>query len=249
VEDTTGRIPPEAIQKLRESNRLVVMTGAGVSAESGVPTFRGKDGLWKNHRPQQLATPQAFEKDPELVWEWYHWRRKVVREVLPNPAHHAIVELEKRVPGFTLITQNVDRLHLRAGSEKVLELHGDLHHARCSECAAIVGLDVQEGLITCGLCGGRMRPNVVWFGENLDVGLLEEAYIASGRSDFLVVAGTSNIVQPAASLAYAALGNDGYVLEVNLDPTPLTGSASATVLGKAGEVLKELVRLAWPEEQ
>jgi NAD-dependent deacetylase len=249
VEDTTGRIPPEAIQKLRESNRLVVMTGAGVSAESGVPTFRGKDGLWKNHRPQQLATPQAFEKDPELVWEWYHWRRKVVREVLPNPAHHAIVELEKRVPGFTLITQNVDRLHLRAGSEKVLELHGDLHHARCSECAAIVGLDVQEGLVTCGLCGGRMRPNVVWFGENLDVGLLEEAYIASGRSDFLVVAGTSNIVQPAASLAYAALGNDGYVLEVNLDPTPLTGSASATVLGKAGEVLKELVRLAWPEEQ
>jgi NAD-dependent deacetylase len=249
VEDTTGRIPPEAIQKLRESNRLVVMTGAGVSAESGVPTFRGKDGLWKNHSPQQLATPQAFEKDPELVWEWYHWRRKVVREVLPNPAHHAIVELEKRVPGFTLITQNVDRLHLRAGSEKVLELHGDLHHARCSECAAIVGLDVQEGLVTCGLCGGRMRPNVVWFGENLDVGLLEEAYIASGRSDFLVVAGTSNIVQPAASLAYAALGNDGYVLEVNLDPTPLTGSASATVLGKAGEVLKELVRLAWPEEQ
>jgi NAD-dependent deacetylase len=245
VEDITGRIPPEAIQRVRESNRLVVLTGAGVSAESGVPTFRGKDGLWKNHSPQQLATPQAFEKDPELVWEWYHWRRKVVREVLPNPAHHAIVELEKRVPGFTLITQNVDRLHMRAGSENVLELHGDLLHARCSECAAIVGLDVQEGLVTCRLCGGQMRPNVVWFGENLDAGLLEEAYIASGRSDFLIVAGTSNVVQPAASLAYTALGNDGYVLEVNLDPTPLTGSASATVLGKAGEVLTELVELAF----
>jgi NAD-dependent deacetylase len=164
---------------------------------------------------------------------------------LPNPAHYAIAELERRVPDFTLITQNVDRLHLRAGSEKILEIHGDLHHARCRECSAIIALEGHEGLVTCGLCGGHMRPNVVWFGENLDIKLLEEAYLASGMSDFLIVAGTSNIVQPAASLAYAAIGNNGYVLEVNLDPTPLTGSASATVLGKAGEVLEELVRLAF----
>ena len=240
-----GGIPDEAVQRLSGTKRLAVLTGAGVSAESGVPTFRGKEGLWKNHQPQQLATPQAFEKDPELVWGWYHWRRKTVLEVSPNPAHYAIAELERRVPDFTLITQNVDRLHVRAGSEKILEIHGDLHHARCGECSAIIALEEQQGLVTCDLCGGLMRPNVVWFGENLDSRLLEEAYIASGASDFLIVAGTSNVVQPAASLAYAALGNSGYVLEVNLDPTPLTGSASATVLGTAGEVLEELVRLAF----
>jgi NAD-dependent deacetylase len=245
VSGIAGNIPDEAIQKLRGAKRLAILTGAGVSAESGVPTFRGKDGLWKNHQPQQLATPQAFEKDPELVWDWYHWRRKTVLEVSPNPAHYAIAELEKRVPEFALITQNVDRLHMRAGSERILEIHGDLHNARCRECSAIVALEEQQGLVNCDLCGGLMRPNVVWFGENLDVRLLEKAYTASGSSDFLIVAGTSNVVQPAASLAYAALGKGGYVLEVNLDPTPLTGSASATVLGKAGEVLEELVRLAF----
>ena len=242
-------IPQEAVQRLRESNCLVVLTGAGVSAESGVPTFRGKDGLWKNHRPEQLATPQAFEKDPELVWDWYHWRRKTVQEVSPNPAHYAIAELERMVPDFTLITQNVDGLHLRAGSEKILEIHGDLHHARCSKCSAVISLQEQEGVVICDLCGGYMRPNVIWFGENLDGRLLEEAFVSSGKSDFLIVAGTSNMVQPAASLAYQALGNDGYVLEVNFDPTPLTGSASATVLGKAGEILQELVSLAWPEKR
>jgi NAD-dependent deacetylase len=247
VEDTAGRLPDEAVEKLRGSECLVVLTGAGVSAESGVPTFRGKGGLWKDHRPEQLATPQAFEKDPELVWDWYHWRRSLVREVSPNPAHYAIAELERQVPDFTLITQNVDGLHLRAGSENVFQIHGDLHHARCSECAAIIALHGQKGLVTCDLCQGRMRPNVVWFGESLNVRRLEQAFSASGKSDFLIVAGTSNVVQPAASLAYAALGNGGYVLEVNLDPTPLTGSASATVLGKAGEVLEELVRLAFGE--
>jgi len=248
VEGLADRIPPEAVQRLCESKRLVVLTGAGVSAESGVPTFRGKEGLWKNHRPEQLATPQAFEKDPELVWDWYHWRRNTVREASPNPAHYAIAELERKIPAFALVTQNVDGLHLRAGSEKVLEIHGDLHHARCSKCSDVVALEEQAGLVICELCGGHMRPNVVWFGENLDVRLLEEAFVASRASDFLIVAGTSNIVQPAASLAYEALGNNGYVLEINLDPTPLTGSASATVLGKAGEILGELVKMAWPEE-
>jgi len=242
-----GKIPHETVQRLRECQRLAVLTGAGVSAESGVPTFRGKNGLWRNHRPERLATPGAFERDPVLVWDWYHWRRNKVRAASPNAAHYAIAELERHIPDFTLITQNVDGLHLRAGSEKILAIHGDLHHARCSDCAAVVLLEEQEGLVTCDLCGGNMRPNVVWFGECLDSALLEEAYKAAGRSDLLIVAGTSNVVQPAASLAYAAMVNDGYVLEVNLDPTPLTGSASATVLGKAGEVLEELVRLAFGE--
>lgn len=240
-------IPEEAVQRLRASKRVTVLTGAGISAESGVPTFRGKDGLWRKHLPQQLATPQAFERDPELVWDWYHWRRNAVLDVSPNQAHFAIAELERRVPDFTLITQNVDRLHMRAGNIRILEIHGDLHHARCSHCSATVALEKQQGVVICHLCGGLMRPNVVWFGENLDMNLLEEAYIASGRADFLMVAGTSNVVQPAASLAYAALGNGGYVLEINLDPTPLTGSASATVLGKAGDSIPELVRLAFNE--
>jgi len=244
----TDGIPDEAVQKLCGSKRLVVLTGAGVSAESGVPTFRGKDGLWRNHSPEQLATPQAFEKDPRLVWDWYHWRRNVVREVSPNPAHYAIAEMERRIPDFTLITQNVDGLHLRAGSEKVLQIHGDLHHARCTKCAAVIALHEQEGFVTCELCQGKMRPNVVWFGENLNIGLFEQACISSGSADFLIVAGTSNMVQPAASLAHGALENGGYVLEVNLDPTPLTGLASATVLGKAGEILSELVRLAFGEQ-
>lgn len=247
MKDPLNHIPPEAVQKLALSRRLAVITGAGVSAESGVPTFRGKDGLWKNHHPQQLATPQAFQKDPELVWDWYHWRRQTVLECSPNPAHYAIAEMESRVEDFTLITQNVDRLHARAGSEKILELHGDLHHARCSQCTATTPLEGLQGVVMCEACGGFMRPNVIWFGESLDIRLLEEAYMACGRSDCLIVAGTSNVVQPAASLAYAALGNNGYVLEVNLDSTPLTGSATDTVLGKAGEVLQELVRLAWPE--
>lgn len=247
MQGKVSSIPEEAVGRLQVSKHLVVLTGAGVSAESGVPTFRGKDGLWKNYQPQQLATPEAFKRDPALVWDWYHWRRKKALDVSPNPAHYAIVELEKRIDDFTLVTQNVDRLHMRAGSVKVIELHGDLHNARCSDCSDVIPLEKQDGVVMCGLCGGAMRPNVVWFGESLDIRHLEAAYNVSGASDFLIVAGTSNVVQPAASLAYAALEKEGYVLEVNLDPTPLTGSASATVLGKAGEVLQELVSLAFGE--
>jgi NAD-dependent deacetylase len=224
---------------------MVVLTGAGVSAESGIPTFRGKDGLWNNYQPQQLATLDAFKLDPGLVWDWYHWRRRKTLEVSPNPAHYAIVEMERQIHDFTLVTQNVDRLHMRAGSEKVVELHGDLHHARCSGCSEVIPLEKQEGVVMCDLCGEAMRPNVVWFGESLDTRRLETAFNVSAASDFLIVAGTSNVVQPASSLAYAALEREGYVLEVNLDPTPLTGSASATLLGKAGDVLPELVRLAF----
>jgi NAD-dependent deacetylase len=245
VSGAVKNIPEEPVQRLSMAASLVVLTGAGVSAESGIVTFRGEDGLWKKHRPEQLATPEAFRKDPELVWEWYHWRRRMVLRAKPNPAHHAIAGMEERIPGFTLATQNVDRLHMRAGSRKVLELHGDLHHARCSDCTHLIPLHEQEGTVMCSLCGGYMRPNVVWFGESLDIHLLEEAFATSARSDCLIVAGTSNVVQPAASLAYKALENGGYVLEVNLEPTPLTGSASATLLGKAGEILPELMRRAF----
>ena len=238
-------IPVEAVQRLRDADTVTVLTGAGVSAESGIPTFRGPDGLWKNHRPEELATPQAFARDPELVWEWYHWRRGLVRSVGPNPGHDAIARLEEQVGDFTLATQNVDGLHKVAGSRNLLELHGTIHQAKCQDCPAVIDLADDAGVITCQSCTGLMRPAVIWFGESLDMATLETAYIASAKADFLIVAGTSNVVQPAASLAYASIERGGYVLEVNLDPTPLTGTASSTILGKGGEVLPELVRIAF----
>jgi NAD-dependent deacetylase len=238
-------ISPETIERLRGARCVTVLTGAGVSAESGIPTFRGPDGLWKNHRPEQLATPEAFGRDPELVWEWYHWRRGLVKSVLPNPGHDAIARLESEVEEFTLVTQNVDGLHKVAGSENLLELHGTIHKAKCQGCPAVIDLADDEGVITCQSCGDLMRPAVIWFGESLDMDTLESAYVASASADFLLVAGTSNVVQPAASLAYAAIGRGGYVLEVNLDPTPLTGTATSTILGKGGEILPELVRIAF----
>ncbi|UCG38167.1 MAG: NAD-dependent deacylase [bacterium] len=243
--ETRIEIPAEALERLKTAGSLAVLTGAGVSAESGLPTFRGKDGLWKNHRPEQLATPQAFSADPKLVWDWYHWRRGIVRNASPNPAHLALVEMEKRIENFTLITQNVDGLHRRAGSREVLEIHGNLCEARCSVCPASAPLEEEEGIVTCEACGAFMRPAVVWFGESLDTALLEKAYVRAGGSDMFIVAGTSGMVQPAASLSYAALRGGGYVLEVNLDPTPLTGEANATILGKAGDILPELVRRVW----
>jgi NAD-dependent deacetylase len=238
-------ISTETIERLRGARSVTVLTGAGVSAESGIPTFRGPDGLWKNHRPEQLATPQAFGRDPELVWEWYHWRRGLVQSVQPNPGHDAIARLESEVEEFTLVTQNVDGLHKVAGSENLLELHGTIHRAKCRGCPAVIDLTDDEGVITCQSCGDLMRPAVIWFGESLDMATLESAYIASASADFLLVAGTSNVVQPAASLAYASIERGGYVLEVNLDPTPLTGTATSTILGKGGEVLPELIRLAF----
>jgi NAD-dependent deacetylase len=241
-------IPVSASERIREAGSLVVLTGAGISAESGVPTFRGNHGLWKERRSVELATPQAFERDPDLVWEWYHWRRKVVQGAFPNPAHNALVELENRIRDFTLITQNVDGMHHRAGSRNVLEIHGNIHRARCTACPWVKTLGDENGIIRCRNCGERMRPDVVWFGENLDPLLLEKAFSASGRSDFTLVAGTSGVVQPAASLAYRALSGGSYVLEVNLEATPLTGTATATVLGKAGDILPELIRLAYGQE-
>jgi NAD-dependent deacetylase len=238
-------IPAEAVQRLREAGSLAVLTGAGVSAESGVPTFRGKEGLWKEYKGTELATPQAFSRDPELVWEWYHWRRGLVQQATPNPAHEAIAKLEEKLDDFTLITQNVDGLHLEAGSKNVYEIHGNLNRARCSTCGHTSYPDGQEGIPVCELCSAGMRPDVVWFGESLDVELLEGSFVASARADMLIVAGTSSVVQPAASLAFAAADRGGYVLEVNLDPTPLTGTANDTVLGKAGEVLPQLLEMAW----
>jgi NAD-dependent deacetylase len=210
-----------------------------------VPVFRGEGGLWRNYRAEYLATPEAFVDNPELVWEWYHWRRKTVRKVSPNAAHRTLAELESRPDEFTLITQNVDGLHFAAGSKKVLEIHGNIHTARCSRCPTHVRLEDEEGPVICPDCGSLMRPDVVWFGESLDTLILKSAWVASEKADLFIAAGTSGVVQPAASLAHGALKRGAYVLEVNYEATPLTGTASATVLGKAGEILSELARLAF----
>ncbi|MFQ5663867.1 MAG: NAD-dependent deacetylase [Terriglobia bacterium] len=233
---------------LVEAERIAVLTGAGISYESGVPVFRGRHGLWRQYRPEQLATPAAFARNPRLVWEWYDWRRSLVARAQPNPGHYALVELERsRSAGeFTLITQNVDGLHDRAGSRNLLKLHGDLWTLRCLGCGReSVSHDVplQELPPRCS-CGGLLRPGVVWFGEALPEGVLREALGAAQRAQVLLVVGTSALVQPAASLPLVAQQAGARVVEVNPEETPLSAAADASFRGPAGEIVPRLVEVA-----
>ena len=228
---------------LAEAGRLCVLTGAGISAESGVPVFRGPGGLWRQYRAEELATPEAFASDPRLVWEWYDWRRSVVARAEPNAGHLALVELERRAADFTLITQNVDGLHERAGSRRVLKLHGDLWTLRCTGCGAESenrAVPLPEIPPRCE-CGALLRPGVVWFGEALPADVLEAAFSAAGRAEVFLVVGTSAVVQPAASLPLTAKQAGARLIEVNLEPTPLSALAEASFHGPAGELLPQLV--------
>jgi len=233
----------EARRAIGGAESLTVLTGAGVSAESGVPTFRGPGGLWENHRPEELATPQAFQRDPVLVWRWYNWRRELISACRPNPAHQALVRLEERVPRFTLITQNVDGLHGLAGSRRLLEIHGSIWVLRCVSC----GLEAEDHSLNlptppqCPDCGGILRPGVVWFGEPLDPDLLERSLAAARSCQVMLVVGTSAVVQPAAGLAGEARRAGALVVEVNLEPTPNTEWVDISLLGRAGEILPRLV--------
>ena len=233
----------QASGRLGRAKRIAVLTGAGISAESGVPTFRGEGGLWESHRPEELATPQAFERDPGLVWRWYHWRRGLIADCPPNPAHKALLELEQRGGNFTLITQNVDGLHRLAGSRRILELHGNLWWVRCTECGALYEERNLE-LATppqCRECGGLLRPHVVWFGESLDPDILEAAWTAAAKCQVMLVVGTSAVVQPAAGLASVAKQAGAFVIEVNLARTPNSAEVDVSLRGKAGEILPELL--------
>ena len=230
-----------------KAQRVTVLTGAGISSESGVPTFRGADGLWRNYDVMQLATPEAFAKDPELVWEFYNWRRGLISTLTFNPAHAALVDLEAKVPQFTLITQNVDGFHLKAGSRNLLEIHGNLWKVRCTECHKIL-LDESPDmgpLPECGDCGGLLRPHVVWFGEPLDDSLLQRAIEASRNCQVMLVIGTSALVQPAASLAVEAKRGGAVVAEINIEQTPHSGFMDLVLLGKAGDIVPKLVE-NWP---
>ena len=233
----------EIRSKLQAAQSIAVLTGAGISAESGVPTFRGPDGLWHNFRPEQLARPEAFESDSRLVWEWYNWRRELIEPIEPNPAHYALVEIERQSPQFTLITQNVDGLHSKAGSQNVLEIHGNIWKVRCTCCGAVTdNYDVPiEIPPTCHQCSGLLRPHVVWFGEMLPQTELSAAQIAATQCDFMLVIGTSAVVQPAASFAVIAKRAGAYVVEVNIERTPLSDIVDRTCIGKAAETLPKLI--------
>jgi NAD-dependent deacetylase len=232
----------EARARLLSARRVVALTGAGISAESGVPTFRGAQGLWREFRPEDLATPEAFARDPRLVWEWYAWRRDRIAAVRPNAGHHALARLEQRVPEFLLATQNVDGLHALAGSRKLVELHGSIWRLRCIGCgqeredrAAVTELPPR-----CG-CGALLRPGVVWFGEALPIDALDVAFSAAREADVVRVVGTSSLVYPAAAVPQAAVSAGAFVVEVNPERTPLSEAAAVSLRGRAADLLPRLV--------
>ncbi|MGI9048138.1 MAG: SIR2 family NAD-dependent protein deacylase [Rubrobacteraceae bacterium] len=239
--------PEPLISTPRRAGSVTVLTGSGISAESGVPNFReAQTGLWSSYDPQELATPDAFQRDPRLVWEWDTWRRMLVEKARPNAGHLALASLQKRIETFTLITQNVDGLHQRAGSEDVLELHGNIRRSKCSEESIFVELpESGEAPPACPRCGAPLRPDVVWFGEALPHEHLERASAASRACELFLSVGTSSLVHPAASLPYEALSSGVQVVEVNPDRTPLTADATYSLRGRAGEILPDLLRVAF----
>jgi NAD-dependent deacetylase len=249
-------LPPRTAALIQETRNLTVLTGAGISAESGIPTFReAQQGLWARYSPEELATPGAFRENPRRVLSWYRWRVSLVRDAEPNPGHHALARLEKEIASqkgeFTLITQNVDRLHQRAGSEKVLEIHGNLEQLICAECRRSSAKDLrtwdpEEDLPRCNACSGILRPNVVWFGESLDSSVLERAQLASSTADIYLSIGTSAVVHPAASLPHLAAEQGATLLEINPEPTPLSPHVEHRFSYPAGEILPVLVGEAFP---
>ncbi len=227
---------------LKGAARIAVLTGAGISAESGIPTFRGPGGIWKTYRAENLATPGAFARDPKFVWEWYDYRRSVIAGVEPNAGHRALAAFEERGGDFVLITQNVDGLHDRAGSRNILKVHGDIWRVRCTVC----GVERQEDRVRleelpprCG-CGAIERPAVVWFGEALPREVWERAVRAVERTEALVVVGTSAVVHPVAGLAQLAKSQGAALIEVNLAETPVSADADYSLRGPAGLILPEL---------
>ena len=245
---------------LSSARRIVVLTGAGISAESGVPTFRGPDGLWRSFRPEELATPQAFARDPRLVWEWYGWRRDRVAACAPNAAHLALARLALTRPDVRIVTQNVDGLHPAAAHHIAaetgrpaapaipLELHGSIFRVRCTRCRWRAehrdSIDAREpeSLPRCPECAALLRPDIVWFGEMLDPAILDEAFALASRADVCCVVGTSAVVQPAASIASVTAEHGGSIIEVNPEETPLTREAEVSIRGTAVETVPALLQ-------
>jgi NAD-dependent deacetylase len=248
TDEELERALDDAARWLRFAERVCVLTGAGVSAESGVPTFRASDGLWEGHRIEDVASPEGWDRNPKLVWQFYNARRENVGTVKPNPGHHALVEMEKRWGDrFTLVTQNVDGLHLEAGSKNVLEIHGSLRHTRCLGCGTVAnrGLKPLGDAPECPQCHGKLRPHIVWFGEGLDDDVWSAAMNAAYECDVLLVVGTSAVVHPAASLipiAKRGSGEPAKVVEVNLTRTEASYFADAGLYGPSGVMLPKLLQ-------
>ena len=241
-------IPAALVAGLRGAEQVTVLTGAGISAESGIPTFRdAQTGLWAQYDPQELATPAAFKRNPRLVWEWYEWRRTLIAQATPNPGHLALAEMERRVPRFTLITQNIDALHDAAGSRNIVELHGNIGRNKCFEDGQLVPAAIagEEGPPTCPRCSALVRPDVVWFGEGLPEGALAQAITATRQADLFLSIGTSTQVYPAAALPLEAVEHGAVTVEVNPQTTPVTRWMDYVLQGPAGEVLPLLVDETW----
>lgn len=228
--------------RLAEARAVTVLTGAGISADSGVPTFRGADGLWRNYGAEDLATPEAFARDPRLVWEWYDWRRSVIARAAPNPAHDALAAFERGRERYWLITQNVDGLHRAAGSRRLSEIHGNIWTVRCTRCGVLQeNREVPIQILPFCSCGGLLRPHIVWFGESLFPEDLRRCASALETCDVLLVVGTSGIVYPAAGFASTAKAAGATVIEVNVDPAPGSGLADIGVRGRAKDVVPRLL--------
>lgn len=243
-------LPPDLIARLRAARRVTVLSGAGMSAESGIPTFRdAMTGLWARYRPEDLATPAAYRRDPALVWRWYAWRRRLVNEAEPNAGHLAVAELEHRIPAVAVVTQNVDGLHRRAGSTDVIELHGNLTRSRCVREGTVFErwTEADPGPPACPSCGGPLRPDVVWFGEALSPAVLADADARLEGADLVFSIGTSNVVEPAASMPWqaAARGIPVAVINVSLEGQR-AGPGIFHVRGAAGTVMPALLAAAWP---
>ena len=241
ISDLARRLTPDA--------RITVMTGAGVSAASGVPTFRGADGLWKNFRPESLATPDAFARDPRLVWEWYDWRRQMIAACRPNAAHDVLASWSRRFAGFTLITQNVDGLHEKSGASNVERLHGSIWEVMCWQRCAASPRRLRDETVpftqlppACPHCGGPIRPGVVWFGEALDPGTVERATEASSACDVFITIGTSSIVYPAAGLVDLARRAGAFTVEINPEATAASSTVDLVFRGGAETVLPQVDR-------
>lgn len=233
----------KAREWLRSASTIVALTGAGISAESGIPTFRGDGGLWRDYQPEELATAGAFTRDPKLVWEWYSWRRNLIGAAQPNAGHYALAELENRRPRFSLVTQNVDGLHDRAGSRRILKVHGDIWTVRCLSCGRETRderLEFPELPPRCE-CGGILRPGVVWFGEKLPPSVWSAAERAAIEASVVLVIGTSAVVYPAAALAPLAKSAGARVIEINPELTPISGAVDCSLRGKAAEILPQLI--------
>lgn len=231
------------VKKLKSAESVVFFTGAGISAESGIPTFRGKDGIWNKLKPEELANFNAFMKNPEMVWEWYKYRKKIVHDAQPNQGHITIAKFQDTIKNVTVVTQNVDNLHRRAGSKNVFELHGNIERNYCINCRTFYNEDIDiAGKIPRCKCGGLIRPDVVWFGEYLPEDQYEGAEKASGSADIFFVAGTTGVVYPAASLIYSAKRAGAYIVEINIEETEVSSVSDESYFGEAGKVLPAVYR-------